>query len=85
MKRILKGLVFVALLLAVFSTAPTVQAQIPELVIGIGVDADTLNPQEQTTSLIINMTDLLYDTLFYQNPEGKLEPTLASEETAGTL
>jgi ABC-type transport system substrate-binding protein len=79
MKRILKGLVFVALLLAVFSTAPTVQAQIPELVIGIGVDADTLNPQEQTTSLIINMTDLLYDTLFYQNPEGKLEPRLASK------
>jgi peptide/nickel transport system substrate-binding protein len=79
MKRILKGLVFVALLLAVFSTAPTVQAQIPELVIGIGVDADTLNPQEQTTSLIINMTDLLYDTLFYQNPEGNLEPRLASK------
>ena len=79
MKRILKGLVFVALLLAVFSTAPTVQAQILELVIGIGVDADTLNPQEQTTSLIINMTDLLYDTLFYQNSEGKLEPRLASK------
>ena len=55
MKRILKGFVFVALLLAVFSIAPTVQAQIPELVIGIGTDADTLNPQEQTTSLMINM------------------------------
>jgi ABC-type transport system substrate-binding protein len=78
MRRILKGFVFVALLLAVFSTAPTVQAQIPELVIGIGVDADTLNPQEQTTSLIINIVELLYDTLFYQNAEGKLEPRLAS-------
>ncbi len=66
-------------LLALFSTGPTVQAQIPELVIGIGVDADTLNPQEQTTSLIINMVELLYDTLFYQNPEGKLEPRLASK------
>ena len=79
MKRILKGFVFVALLLTVFSTAPTVQAQIPELVIGIGTDADTLNPQEQTTSLMINMVELLYDTLFYQNPDGKLEPRLASK------
>ncbi|HYQ59664.1 MAG TPA: hypothetical protein VEP29_01340, partial [Desulfatiglandales bacterium] len=72
MKRILKSLVFVTLLLAVFSTAPAVQAQIPELVIGIGTDADTLNPQEQTTSLMINMIELLYDTLFYSDPEGKL-------------
>jgi ABC-type transport system substrate-binding protein len=79
MKRILKGFVFVALLLTVFSTAPTVQAQIPELVIGIGTDADTLNPQEQTTSLMINMVELLYDTLFYQNAEGKLEPRLATK------
>jgi ABC-type transport system substrate-binding protein len=79
MKRVLKGFVFVAVLLAVFSMGPTVQAQIPELIIGIGTDADTLNPQEQTTSLMINMVELLYDTLFYQNSEGKLEPRLASK------
>jgi len=79
MKRIFKGLVFVSVLLALFSTGTTVQAQIPELVIGIGVDADTLNPQEQTTSLFINMTELIYDTLLYENPEGKLEPRLASK------
>jgi ABC-type transport system substrate-binding protein len=79
MKSFFKGLVFVALVLTVFSIGSRVQAQIPELVIGIGVDADTLNPQEQTTSLFINMTDLLYDTLFYENPEAKLEPRLASK------
>jgi peptide/nickel transport system substrate-binding protein len=79
MKRILKAFVFVALLLTLFSAAPAVQAQIPELVIGIGTDADTLNPQEQTTSLMINMVELLYDTLFYQNAEGKLEPRLATK------
>jgi ABC-type transport system substrate-binding protein len=66
-------------LLALFSTGSTVQAQIPELVIGIGTDADTLNPQEQTTSLMINMCELLYDTLFYQNPEDKIEPRLATK------
>jgi ABC-type transport system substrate-binding protein len=79
MKRILKGFVFVAVLLTLFSAGPTVQAQIPELVIGIGTDADTLNPQEQTTSLMINMIELLYDTLFYSDPEGKLEPRLATK------
>jgi ABC-type transport system substrate-binding protein len=79
MKRILKGLVFVAVLLTLFSAVPSVQAQIPELIIGIGTDADTLNPQEQTTSLMINMCELLYDTLFYQNPEDKLEPRLATK------
>ncbi|NIN65470.1 MAG: ABC transporter substrate-binding protein, partial [Anaerolineae bacterium] len=42
-------------------------------------DADTLNPQEQTTSLPINMCELIYDTLFYQTPELKLEPRLATK------
>ena len=76
MNRILKGFVFVAVLLTLFSTGPTVQAQIPELVIGIGLDADTLNPQEQTTTLFQNMCDLMYDTLLFQDPEGKLHPRL---------
>jgi peptide/nickel transport system substrate-binding protein len=79
MRHILKGFVFAAVLIAFFSTGPTVQAQIPELVIGIGVDADTLNPQENTTSLMINMTNLLYDTLLGTTPEGKLEPRLATK------
>jgi len=54
------------------------RADIKELRIGIGIDADTLNPQEQTTTLVQNMCDLIYDNLFYQNPEGKLEPRLAA-------
>lgn len=78
MKRSFGGIVFVAVMLAFFSTGPMVQAQIPELVIGVGVDADTLNPQEQTTTLFQNMCDLLYDTPFYQDPEGKLHPRLAT-------
>jgi peptide/nickel transport system substrate-binding protein len=61
--------------------SPAVNAQakdIKELVIAIGVDADTLNPQEQTTTLIQNMCDLIYDGLFYQDPTGKLHPRLAT-------
>ncbi|MBW1775371.1 MAG: hypothetical protein JRJ82_21190, partial [Deltaproteobacteria bacterium] len=40
------------------------RAEIKELKIGIGVDADTLNPQEQTTTLFQNMCDLIYGNFF---------------------
>lgn len=60
------------------------QGEIKELVIGIGVDADTLNPQEQTTSLIMNIAELIHDTLFFQTPDAKLEPRLATEFKASS-
>ena len=60
-------------------TPSDARAEIKELKIGIGIDADTLNPQEQTTSLPINMCELIYDTLFYQTPDAKLEPRLATK------
>lgn len=55
------------------------KAQIKNLNIGIGIDADTLNPQEQTTTLIQNICDLIFDTFFFVKPDGKLEPRLATE------
>ena len=64
---------------AMFLGIGTASAEIKVLTIGIGTDADTLNPQEQTTTLMGNMCDLIYDTLFYQDPEGKLHPRLAEE------
>src|SRR4030043_2035331 len=54
-------------------------AQIKELRIGIGIDADTLNPQEHTTTLPQNMSDLIQDTLLYQTPDNKLEPRLVAK------
>lgn len=51
-------------------------AEIDTLTIGIGIDADTLNPHEQTTTLMQNMCDLIYDNPFYQDPEGKIHPRL---------
>jgi peptide/nickel transport system substrate-binding protein len=60
--------------------APTdARGQIKQLTIGIGIDADTLNPQEQTTTLMQNMCALLYDTYLYLTPEGKLEPRLVTK------
>ena len=54
------------------------QAEVKELIIGIGIDADTLLPYDQTTTLMQNMADLLYDSYLYQDPEGKLQPPLAT-------
>ncbi|MEW5908980.1 MAG: ABC transporter substrate-binding protein, partial [Thermodesulfobacteriota bacterium] len=79
MKGISKSLVFVGVILALFSVTAGVNAQIPELTIGIGVDADTLNPQEQTTSLFMVICELIHDVPFYEAPGGKLEPRLATK------
>jgi len=63
----------------VFSTLTSATAaDIKELRIGIGIDADTLNPQEQTTTLIGNICELIYDTFFFKAADGKLEPRLAT-------
>ncbi len=61
------------------SVQPLMAADIKVLTIGIGVDADTLTPQEQTTTLPQNMCDLLYDNLFFQDPDGKLVPRLVEK------
>ena len=60
---------------------PATAADIAELRIGIGVDADTFNPQEQTTTLFQNMCDLIYDNMLFQDPEGGLHPHLVTEHT----
>ena len=81
-KMCIGTVVFVSMLMAGLGLclAPSdARAEIKELKIGIGIDADTLNPQEQTTSLPINMCELIYDTLFYQTPDAKLEPRLATK------
>jgi peptide/nickel transport system substrate-binding protein len=59
-------------------TPMNAQAEIEELIIGIGIDADTLLPYDQTTTLMQNMADLLYDSFLYQDPEGNLHPRLAT-------
>jgi len=80
-KMRIRTVVFLSILVAglgLWLVTPTPWAEIKELKIGIGIDADTLNPQEQTTSLPINMCELIYDTLFYQTPDAELEPRLAT-------
>jgi peptide/nickel transport system substrate-binding protein len=69
----------VAVMLALCLAPGQARAEIKELTIGIGIDADTLNPQEQTTTLIQNLCDFIYGNLFYQTPGAKLEPRLATK------
>ena len=76
-----KNVLLIALLITglMLSIAPLkARAEIDELVIGVGVDADTLNPQEQTTTLFQNWCDLMYGSFFFQDPDGKLHPRLAT-------
>ena len=47
--------VFMLMAALVLSITPIEgRAEIKELIIGVGVDADTLNPQEKTTTLFQN-------------------------------
>ena len=78
MFKVLSLSVFVVICMLGFMPLPS-WAQIKELRIGIGIDADTLNPQEHTTTLPQNMSDLIQDTLLYQTPDNKLEPRLVTK------
>ena len=81
-KLFIRNIVSLPLLIAALGMSLTpwnAWAEIKELRIGIGVDADTLNPQEQTTTLFQNMCDLIYGNFFFQDPEGKLHPRLATK------
>ena len=81
-RHLIRKFVFLPMFIAMLGLyfAPSgAQAEINELKIGIGVDADTLNPQEQTTTLFQNMCDLIYGSFFYQDPQGKLHPRLVTE------
>ena len=77
----LKNMIWLLMLMAglgLMLPSTPARADIAELTIGIGIDADTLNPQEQTTSLPMNMCELIFDTLVYQAPDAKLEPRLVA-------
>jgi peptide/nickel transport system substrate-binding protein len=50
--------------------------------IGIGIDADTINPIEITTAIPANITELLYDTLLKADAGGGLLPNMATEWSA---
>jgi peptide/nickel transport system substrate-binding protein len=77
----IKNFLFVGVLVAALMlglTANEARADIDEIIIAVGVDADTMNPQEQTTTLFQNWCDLIYGNFMYQDPEGKLHPRLAT-------
>jgi ABC-type transport system substrate-binding protein len=76
-----KNFLFIGVLVAAVMlglTANQARADIDEIIIGVGVDADTMNPQEQTTTLFQNWCDLIYGSFMYQDPEGNLHPRLAT-------
>jgi len=76
------AVVVVGLVLALFLGLMSVQAlakDVKELKIGIGIDADTLNPYEITTSIPSNIAELIHGKLISPGPGGKLEPNMYKE------
>ena len=81
----IRNLIFIPMLIVALGlcfSSRDAQAEIKELIIGIGIDADTLLPYDQTTTLMQNMADLIYDSFLYQDPEGKLHRSGAEVKQA---
>ncbi len=47
----------------------------------VGVDPDTLDPVQMTTTTVANMVDYVVETLAFLDPEGKVRPMLAESWT----
>jgi peptide/nickel transport system substrate-binding protein len=75
--------VFIVILLMIETVAfaPSCVSAANILRIGIGIDADSLNPHETTTTLVQNICELMYDTLYSQNEKGELVAKLATEKS----
>jgi ABC-type transport system substrate-binding protein len=78
------ALVVIGPVLALFLELMSGQApakDVKELRIGIGIDADTLNPYEITTAIPANIAELIHGKMISPGPGGKLEPNMAREWT----
>jgi len=49
--------------------------------IAVGVDPDTLDPVQMTTTTVANMVDYVVETLTFLDQEGKTRPMLAESWT----
>jgi peptide/nickel transport system substrate-binding protein len=49
--------------------------------IAIGVDPDTLDPAQMTTTTVANIVDYVVETLTFIDPDGKIQPGLAESWT----
>ena len=77
----MKGFLMIMAMICAMAFVPRVVLAANTLRIGIGTDADNFNPHEQTTMLVANICDLMYETLFYQNEKGEVVPMLATEKS----
>jgi peptide/nickel transport system substrate-binding protein len=70
-------------------TTPGEQPAVPDatgdkvLVIATGTDIENMNPHAVTSSPSFSVLSHVYETLFYMNPEGELEPLLAESIEPG--
>jgi peptide/nickel transport system substrate-binding protein len=70
-----------ALALAVALAAPGPAGAAGTFRIAIGVDPDTLDPAQMTTTTVANVVDYVVETLTFIDPDGKIQPGLAESWT----
>src|SRR5688572_19678396 len=68
-----------AMVLAACTTAGEPGAEGGTFTIAIGVDLDTLDPAQQTTTTVQNVIDYALETLTELDKDGKTTPGLATE------
>jgi len=78
-KGMFVGLLVLLLCMVFSNPSPVMAANV--LRIGIGVDAESLNPQETTTATIQNICEFMYDRLYYQNAEAENVPMLVADKS----
>ncbi|MDR7555756.1 MAG: ABC transporter substrate-binding protein [Armatimonadota bacterium] len=77
--RVALALVLVAGLLGLQQVQATAQAVPRQLRVAIGIDADRLDPAEQTTTTIANVVDYMFETLVDLHPvKNEIVPRLAT-------
>ena len=52
--------------------------EMEKLGLGMGLETNSLAPWEQTTTLASNLVDLIFDSFFFQTPEGEIQARLAT-------
>ena len=79
-KRIAHGLrrrlVVLGLALALAGVVPALAEAQGTFRVAVGVDPDTLDPVQMTTTTVANMVDYVIETLTFIDPEGKIQPGL---------
>lgn len=71
--------ILLILVLSLWMVGYTLQVDAETIRVAIGIEPDTLDPCQQSTTAVSMMVSYVNETLVYMTPEGDIEPLLAKE------